>query len=67
MNTFEYNAALTKVIFRSGTLSKLLDEVARLSLLAPLLRISCPWSQRRLVLARAAASQCRNSLPLLQQ
>lgn len=37
MDTFEYNGAPGRVIFGSGTLSKLADEVARLNLKAPLL------------------------------
>jgi alcohol dehydrogenase class IV len=37
MDAFEYNAAPARVIFGSGTLSKLSSEVSRLSLSAPLL------------------------------
>jgi alcohol dehydrogenase class IV len=37
MDAFEYNAAPTRVIFSSGTLSKLSDEGARQKLSAPLL------------------------------
>lgn len=37
MDAFEYNAAPARVIFGSGTLSKLSEEVARLKLSSPLL------------------------------
>ena len=37
MDPFEYNAAAARVLFGSGTLSKLSEEVARLNLSAPLL------------------------------